>query len=196
MYNNWDFNVAGTVFEQLSKSNIYQAFEKDVAQPIGMQDFNLSLQQKGGDAKRSRHPAYHFWLSTRNMARVGQLMLREGNWNGQQVVPATWVKQSTSLITPMREMNPPERRGLGTGTPWGYGYMWWVWDATDAKGVFEGSYTAAGAMGQFITVIPKLDMVIAHKTDPGERGDRSVSNLEYDAIVRMIVASRCAQACQ
>ena len=48
----------------------------------------------------------------------------------------------------------------------GYGYMWWVWDGSTAVGAYRGAYTARGAFGQFITVLPELDLVIAHKTDP------------------------------
>ena len=47
----------------------------------------------------------------------------------------------------------------------GYGYMWWVWGGPTAVGAYRGAYTARGAFGQFITVLPELDLVIAHKTD-------------------------------
>lgn len=46
----------------------------------------------------------------------------------------------------------------------GYGYMWWVWDGPDVVGAFEGAYSGRGAYGQDITVLPALDMVVAHKT--------------------------------
>src|SRR5262245_27972988 len=85
LYNNWDFNAAGAVFEKLTKRDIYDALESDLAKPIGMQDFNRARQRKSGDATRSQHMAYHIWLSTRDMARLGLLMLREGKWGEQQV---------------------------------------------------------------------------------------------------------------
>ena len=198
LYNNWDFNAAGAVFEKLTGREIYDALETDLAKPIGMQDFDRARQQKSGDANRSTHKAYHIWLSTRDMARVGLLMLRQGNWAGQQVVSREWARRITSLVTPLNEMNPPELRSLGTGSRWGYGYMWWVWDAPNSPGPFEGAYTGMGAGGQYITVLPKLDMVIAHKTDmgqppaqgPNERR-RNVSLAEYDSVIRMLIAARC-----
>ena len=82
LYNNWDFNAAGAVFEKLTGKDIYDALETDLAKPIGMQDFDRSKQQKSGDAKRSQHMAYHMWLSTRDMARIGLLMLRGGRVAG------------------------------------------------------------------------------------------------------------------
>jgi CubicO group peptidase (beta-lactamase class C family) len=175
-----------------------------MAKPIGMQDFDRARQRKSGDANRSTHKAYHIWLSTRDMARVGLLMLRQGNWNGQQAVSREWARKITSLVTPLNELNPPEMRSLGTGRRWGYGYMWWVWDAPNSPGPFEGAYTGMGAGGQYITVLPKLDMVIAHKTDMGQppsQGSterrRNVSLAEYDSVIRMLIAARCPGArCQ
>jgi len=73
-----------------------------------------------------------------------------------------------------------------------------VWDAPNSSGPFAGACTAIGAGGQFITVLPALDMVVAHKTDPEEvsphgdgRRTRSVSRAEYGAILRMLIAARC-----
>ena len=88
LYNNWDFNALGTIFEQESGLGIYKAFEQDLAGPMQFQDFRLAEQRKSSNPTRSTHPAYHFYLSTRDMARVGHLMLREGNWAGKQLVPA------------------------------------------------------------------------------------------------------------
>ncbi len=198
LYNNWDFNAAGAVFEKLTGRDIYDALETDLAKPIGMQDFDRARQQKSGDLNRSQHKAYHIWLSTRDMARIGLLMLRQGSWAGQQVISREWARRITSLVTPLNEMNPPELRSLGTGNRWGYGYMWWVWDAPNSPGPFEGAYTGMGAGGQYITVLPKLDMVIAHKTDMGQPPSqgpsgrrRNISLAEYDSILRMLISARC-----
>jgi CubicO group peptidase (beta-lactamase class C family) len=198
LYNNWDFNAAGAVFEKLTGKNIYDALQSDLAQPIGMEDFDRSRQQKSGDVKRSQLMAYHMWLSTRDMARVGLLMLRGGQWQERQVASRDWLRRITSLVTPLNEMNPPSYRSLGLGNRWGYGVMWWVWDAPNSPGSFMGAFTGMGAGGQFITVLPQLDMVIAHKTDleqvsphgPGKR-QRTVSGTEYDATLRLLIAARC-----
>src|SRR5262245_20361544 len=93
LYNNWDFNAAGAVFEKLTGRDIYDALETDLAKPIGMQDFDRARQRKSGDQNRSQYLAYHIWLSTRDMARVGLLMLREGKWGNQQLVSRDWVRR-------------------------------------------------------------------------------------------------------
>ena len=78
LYSNWDFNALGTIFEKKTGRSIYDAFEGDIARPIGMEDFHRSVHARQGDSTKSIHPAYHFVLSTRDMARLGQLMLRNG----------------------------------------------------------------------------------------------------------------------
>lgn len=123
LYSNWDFNALGGAFERMTGRDIYDALESDIVRPIGMQDFDRALHRKTGDSTRSRYLAYHMNFSTRDMARIGYLMLRRGNWNGRQVVPADWVTESTRPFTRVSEMNPPQRRD----GPFGYGYLWWVW---------------------------------------------------------------------
>jgi CubicO group peptidase (beta-lactamase class C family) len=158
LYNNWDFNAAGGIFEKLTNSDIYETFEHDVAIPIQMQDFKIEKQQKIGDSTKSNYLAYHFWLSTRDMARIGLLMLNSGNWRGEQIIPADWVKLTTSIFTPTSQMNPPKMRDWNLA----YGYMWWILQSDNE--LFDGAYYAAGAYGQYILILPKLKMVISHKT--------------------------------
>jgi CubicO group peptidase (beta-lactamase class C family) len=189
LYNNWDFNAIGAIFEQETGRNIYDALETDLARPIRMQDFDRANQRKSGDTTQSRYLAYHMYLSTRDMARIGYLMLRHGNWAGRQLVPADWVDQIKSPVTRVTEMNPPGRRS----GPFGYGYLWWVWDGPRATGPYEGAFTGLGAVGQHITILPKLDLVVAHKTRPG--GTASVSHPQFLEVLDLLVQAHCGTSC-
>jgi CubicO group peptidase (beta-lactamase class C family) len=184
LYNNWDFNALGTIFEQRTGANIYDAFATDFAAPLGMQDFDRTQQRKSNAPRRSIHPAYHFYLSTRDMARIGYLMLREGRWRDTQILSRDWVRRMVTPITPVSEMNPANLRE----GPFGYGLLWWIWDGPHNTGVYKGAYTGVGAIGQFITVLPALDMVVAHKT---RQGGASVSRPQYLGLINQLVASRC-----
>ena len=163
IYNNWDFNVAGALFEQMTGKNIYDAFYEDIGSRIGMQDWNREVHVKGGDLTISQFPSYHFHFSTRDMARLGYLMLRHGNWNGDQVVSEAWCERITTPFSTWEEVNTSN----GKEGRYSYGYMWWLFDdkSKDNSPLLHGAYTAWGAMGQYITVIPALDMVVAFKTD-------------------------------
>ena len=175
LYNNWDFNAAGTAFEKMTGKNIYKALEEDLANPLGFQDWDITKQRKGGNKKKSIHRAYHIYISTRDMARLGYLMLREGNWDGTQVISKSWHKDMITDWTPREKMNPKPGKVA-------YGYMWWLHKIVRPE--MTGAYSAMGAMGQRIIVIPELDMVIAHKTDavygrktPGSRINKLVDKI-------------------
>jgi len=158
LYNNWDFNVAGAIYEKLTGKTIFKAFAEELAAPLGMQDFDPTRQHMlGYTPRRSRYLAYHFFLSCRDMAKLGQLMLDHGRWNGRQLVPAAWVAESTRLHVPSSETH------MGAGDRLGYGYFWWILSEARPSPAFAGAYAALGHYGQYIAVLPALDMVMVHR---------------------------------
>jgi len=184
LYSNWDFNAAGAVFERETGVDIYDSLEEQLAMPLGFQDWDRSAQRKSGNLEISRNPAYHMWISTRDMARIGYLMLREGRWENKQVIPQDWVRRISSVVTPLEEMNPVRRRD----GYFGYGYMWWVLDGPRTVGPFEGAYTARGAVGQWITVMPAVDLVVAHKTNSVY--SRSTSWESWQRFIELMLESK------
>ncbi|MGD9917357.1 MAG: serine hydrolase domain-containing protein [Paenirhodobacter sp.] len=82
-------------------------------------------------------------MRTRDYARIGQMFLQKGVWNGRQIVPADWVAASTA-----------HQAADGAG----YGFQWWVPKDNAAHG---GDYMAQGIYGQFIYVNPAVRVVIA-----------------------------------
>jgi CubicO group peptidase (beta-lactamase class C family) len=156
-YNNWDFNVLGTIFEKKTGMKIGDAFYQRIAKSIGMEDFQPSdVFYFGGPL--SIHPAYHFEITARDMARFGLLYIRHGRWNGKQIVPEAWIEKSSHA----NEMVKSDGADHG-----GYEYLWWV----DYGGVhfpevsLPGIYSARGNGAHYIFIIPTLDMVIVHRTD-------------------------------
>ncbi|KAB8306234.1 class C beta-lactamase-related serine hydrolase [Erwinia endophytica] len=154
-YNNWDFNALGTAWRQLTGEDIHPAFGRRIAQPIGMEDFRPDEDGWYEPGEFSDHPAYPFRLSTRDLARFGQLFLQKGDWNGQSVIPAAWVQTSTLPIS-------------HAGDRGAYGYMWWV--SRDGVAWPEvvlptGSYAARGAGGHICLVIPALQMTVVHRVN-------------------------------
>ncbi len=200
-YNNWDYNAAGTAFEKISGKNIYDALEADLAKPLGFQDFDRARQKKIEVVPGrviSKHSEYAMYLSTRDLARLGLLMARAGRWKDRQVMPKNWNEYLTTLVTQANETWPYELRKHFAYGParWGYGVMWWVWDApigTSSAGWsdFTASYTASGTDGQFLTVLPALDLVISHKNSNIDASpQREVTMQQYMTILNMLVASR------
>ena len=163
LYNNWDFNALGAILERVTGADLYDLMDRDLARPLGFQDWVRADQPKRNDTGASRHPAHHMVLSTRDMARLGYCMLRGGRWRGTQVIPEEWVARTTRLATPAAEV----ARTSPFDARLGYGYLWWVLDP-DGTGsppgdAWAGAYTASGSYGQYITVLPVIDVVVAHK---------------------------------
>lgn len=190
LYNNWDFNAAGTAFERLTGRGIYQAFADDLATPLQLEDFVPVRHARSGDARKSEHLAYPFYLSTRDMARLGLLALNHGQWHGQPLLPPGWVAQMTAQTTPAAQMHPARtaRRGFG------YGTLWWLLEKEPAGSPLHGAYMAWGVHGQYILVAPARSMVIAHKREVPVAGHWNVSWVgptEFLRAARMLVTARC-----
>lgn len=182
-YNNWDFNVAGTIFSQLTGKGIYEAIKTEIADPIGMKNF---LVEDGNyvSGEESIHKAYPFRINARDLARFGLLMLRKGQWNGKQLIPEEWVEESTSYHSDATLYSCD-----------GYGYMWWVvkdhnkFPHLPGVTLKEGTYSARGAGGHYVLIIPDHDMVIVHRVNTDLRDNR-VSKEEFGKLVGLILEGK------
>ena len=146
IYNNWSFNAAGGIFEQLTGMRLGDAFSEWIAEPIGMEDFR-AIDVRYYEGPESVFPAWRFWMSARDMARFGQMMLQGGTWNDNQIVPSDWVNKS---LTPYTVMS----NGIG------YGYLWWT--------KLGSSFMATGTGGQKIRFSTLNETVIVTKVDTGD----------------------------
>lgn len=180
-YNNWDFNALGTIFEKVTGETVHHAFARRIAGPIGMVDFALEGGTPDGWHESfdiSHHRAYQFRMSSRDLARFGQLFLQQGIWDGVPLLPAGWAQE---CVMPYSD----------AGTHGGYGYMWWL----ERDGVFlpgaitpKGSYAAMGAGGHYCIVIPALEMVVVHRVDTGIAG-REVNRFKMGRLLRLMLAA-------
>ncbi|WP_096200782.1 serine hydrolase domain-containing protein [Bacillus sp. FJAT-45350] len=180
-YNNWDFNVLGSIYKDLTDADVFTEFEERLATPLGMEDYTPEDSYYKYELKRSLHPSYIFRMSTRDMARFGQLYLQNGVWNGKQLIPEQWIKESTSLHahTPI--------------SLYGYGYMWWVADS--GKWYDRGLYSAIGRYGQSIDVVPEKELVFVHRVDSDSFLNRNllykhVNNSERLKLLDMILDAK------
>jgi len=163
LYNNWDFNTAFHIFEQETGLDFYDEFENQLVEPLHMQDWDRTLQVKYGDTSLSKFTTYPIWLSTRDMSRIGLLMLRRGKWNNQQVIEESWIDEMITQKTSFEEVNTNIPVFRNSGVNFGYGYMWWLWEDTKDDRLLD-AYSALGHWGQSITVYPEIDVVVTYKT--------------------------------
>jgi|GEM_PF-416594 len=185
-YSNWDFNAAGTAFQILTHQNIFRAFERDIARPIGMVDFRAS-DGAWRYSPRSWHPAYVFRMSTRDLARFGILMANGGRWEGRQVIPADWVRRITRTRSHVVRPDGDPMPGVG------YGMMWWTRDEKATGEVYgpvgEDVFVASGTGQQILMVAPDRKLVFVHRTDTDVPSNvyKNVSTVEAGSLLKLLL---------
>lgn len=103
------------------------------------------------------------YLKQRDIAKVGQLYLNGGLWNGEQLLSEEWIKKST------------EKQALSYWTDY-YGYHWWINS--------YGGFSSRGHMGQNMYVIPDLDLVVVFNSAiNGAKADKELNTFMEDIVV-------------
>lgn len=174
-YNNWDFNVLGTIFEQLTQTSIYEAFYNDIAVPLQMQDYRIMDGEYYYELEYSNHPAYHLKMSARDLARYGQLFLQQGLWKNKQIFTENWVVNSTY---------PTSKHGGGDKIGRWYG---WLWNVSEYYSEYK-MYFASGTGGQIVAVFPNDNLIIVNLCDTYQK-DKLYSK-ETIKLFDLILASK------
>jgi CubicO group peptidase (beta-lactamase class C family) len=170
-YNNWDFNVLGAIYERAVGGSIYDAIEKRIAEPLGMEDYSSSDGSYQFE-EVSRHPAFHFAMSARDLARFGLLYLACGRWRDRQLVPRAWIEESVRTWSDVVNAWTP------AGTL-GYGYMWYV--DRDLRG-----FSARGGTGQRLAILPAEGLVFVHR----DSDERPIRDGPVDELLGRVLAAR------
>ncbi len=136
-YNSGGSHLLGAIVANTAGQTLLEFAFEHLLGPLGISHVNWPRDQNGyysGSGGVSMRPI--------DMAKFGYLYLNNGTWNGQKVVPSDWVAKSAGTEFSFSEYA-------------GYSYQWWT-NPTEIANV----YSAQGYAGQFIFVIPSLDMVV------------------------------------
>ena len=101
-------------------------------------------------------------VKTEDMAKLGQLYLRKGKWNGKQILPASWVEEATTFKIDQAPDAPQSKKDL---SDWMQGYCYQFWRCRN------NAFRADGAYGQYIIVMPDKDAVIAIQAESPDMQD-------------------------
>jgi len=162
-FNNYvsvDTHVLGMMLVKVTGKTLTQLLEEQIWKPIGMEYEGIwAIDGEGMEVAMGG-----LQVALRDMAKMGRLYLNGGNWNGEQIVPAPWVKDST---TPSAPHLMPGFDNPGSKTPYGYGFQWWTPSNP------HGDFMASGIYHQFIYVDPTSGVVIAKTSAHKEYNDLS-----------------------
>ena len=172
-YVSLDTQVLGMILESVTDMPLREYLYKRIWSKIGTESDAYYIADKTGtDMALGGLNA-----TLRDFSKFGQLYLNEGSWDGEQIVPKSWVLKSHTPDAPHLMPNA----GDLSSSEWGYGYQWWI------PGDPLTDYTAHGIFNQFIYVDPVSNVVIA-KTSSNHRfrSEKEYSKAAHIAMFRSI----------
>ena len=153
VYCSIDLHLAGATAATVAGDWLPAMFDRWVARPLDFGRYHWNLTPTG-----EGYGAGGAYVRPRDLLKIGQLYLSDGLWNGRRVLPEAWTRlatqQHTVFAPPPTGSQPPN-----PGDVHGYGYGWhrYLLDHGDRR--YE-TYAATGNGGQFVVVVPSLDLVV------------------------------------
>ncbi len=148
IYNSGATYMLSAIVQKLTGQKLVDYLQPRLFEPLGIEHPTWENCPRGINVG-----GWGLSIQTEDIARFGQLYLQKGVWNGQQLVPATWVAQATiSQVENRSQSNIDWQQG--------YGYQFWRCQ--------HGAYRGDGAFGQFCVVMPEQDAVLAITSGVGD----------------------------
>ncbi|MEZ5072087.1 MAG: serine hydrolase [Bacteroidales bacterium] len=149
-YNNNSTNLLGAILYELEGKQADEYAKETLFDKMGISE---TIWEREDGAIRCHSEMY---MKPRDMAKIGQLVIQNGSWYGEQLVPAQWIAESTKPHAAESEF-------------FDYGYQWWCrseqntsWWENPVRGSRDEHvmFLALGYGGQYIMVIRDLDLVV------------------------------------
>jgi len=160
------YNTAATfmqsaIVQKVTGQTVLEFLRPRLFEPLGIEhpvwDANYQGISLGGYGLRAR---------TEDIAKLGQLYLQKGGWNGKQLLPADWVAMATSKQT---------SNGSNPKSDWNQGYGFQFWRCR------HNAYRGDGAFGQYCVVMPDQDAIVAITS--GVKDMQAVLNVIWDKLL-------------
>jgi CubicO group peptidase (beta-lactamase class C family) len=162
LYNSLGTYMLSAIVQQVTGEKIVDYLDARLFQPLHIDKPKWEESPQGINCG-----GWGLYLKTEDLAKMGQLLLQKGEWNGQQLIPAEWVaemsKKQVESINPGTRIEQAEERGMTKETSdWMQGYGYQMWRCR------PDCFRADGARGQYIIVVPDKNAVIAITSDNGD----------------------------
>jgi CubicO group peptidase (beta-lactamase class C family) len=140
LYNTGNTYMLGAVVYKITGKTLEEFLTPRLFQPLDIKGYDWETSPQGLNTA-----GYGLRVKTEDIAKLGQLYLQKGKWNGKEILTENWVNEATSYQTKSQEGNGDWAQG--------YGYQFWRCK--------PGFYRGDGAFGQFCIVMPEQDAVLA-----------------------------------
>jgi CubicO group peptidase (beta-lactamase class C family) len=164
-YDSASTHLLSAVITEVTGMNTLDFARTHLFQPLGISEVRWYDDNHGYNLG-----GYGLYLRSRDMAKFGFLYLNNGYWDGDQIIPADYIRQSVQQQT-----------GGGFPEDEPYGYLWWVTSTRDYPSYFAGGYG-----GQYIYIFPGLDLVVVI-TSRSDRPHRENRELIEELIVPSVL---------
>jgi CubicO group peptidase (beta-lactamase class C family) len=133
-YKNSDPQLLVKVISNAAKTDLVEFAAQNFFAPLGITNYHWSRNKDN-----TPYGGFGLWLTPRDMAKVGLMLLNNGQYNDHQILSADYIKQATTAKTIINEKD--------------YGYLFWIDHS-------ERYFWTWGAGGQFIFVVPDKELVV------------------------------------
>ena len=161
LYNSPSTYMLSAIIQKVTGETVLDYLRPRLFEPLGITHPTWVSSPQGVSAG-----AYGLMVRTEDIARLGQLYLQKGMWQGRQLIPAAWVAQATALQT---------SNGSSPTSDWDQGYGYQFWQSR------HHTYRGDGAFGQYMMVMPEQDAVVVITS--GVRNMQSVMDLVWDKLL-------------
>jgi Beta-lactamase len=147
LYNSLGTYMLSAIIQKVTGQSTLNYLKPRLFEPLGIKGMDWETDVKGINTG-----GWGLRLKTEDMAKFAELFLQQGKWNGKQILPASWVKEA-STVKIMQDPNAPQSKK--DSSDWLQGYCFQMWRCR------HNAYRGDGAFGQFMIVMPDQDAVIA-----------------------------------
>ena len=167
-YRDCDPHLVSYVIQKLTGKTEEKWAKERLFDPLGIKDYYWDSDHTG-----TTTGAYGLHLKPRDMAKIGQMVLDNGRWNGSQIVDPAWIEVSTQKQVATQFQTEPYL--------YDYGYYWWILPKWQA-------FTASGHGGNFIFIVPGKNLVVVMTSMPDVDNDTVGTKLdEFEELIRPLL---------
>jgi len=147
LYNSMATFMLSAIIQKVTGQRVLDYLQPRLFEPLAIKDAEWEITPDGINTG-----GWGLRVHTEDMAKLGQLYLQKGKWNGKQILPESWIEEATTAkIIQKPEITPEEREK----DDWAQGYCYQIWRSRN------NAFRADGAFGQYIIAMPEKDAVVA-----------------------------------